>query len=123
MVQSGKFGLMKINNVTPSDIKNWTARRSNDMKAYRSSNTNGETGRVPGNNDLTGTFEVYGVAGPISVGTSCTLALYTSSGAAPMTGPAVIGESEVMVNVETGDIIGFRVSWGCDFGSGTWTGV
>ena len=123
MVQTGKIGTLKVNGAAPTDIRNWQYDRTSDLKAFRSSSTGGETGRVAGNGDLTGSFEVYNNVCPVTVGSRVLLALYTASADTPATGYAIISGASVMVGIESGDIIGYRISWGGDYSSGAWTGV
>lgn len=106
-IVSGKDGA--VNSFT--DITGWTLSRKSDNKSYVSSSTDGNTKRVAGNKDWSGTISgKFDGSTPVEEGESVALTLTVASGVA-YTGTALIDSVDTETNIETGDIVGWSAAF------------
>lgn len=59
MAISGKNAKVQVSGVDVAEVRNWKIDQKSDLKAFNSSGTSGHTNRVAGNDDWSGSFEVY----------------------------------------------------------------
>ncbi len=90
------------------DIKSWSLSRSVEAKPYNSSSTAGQTKRVAGNKDWSGSFELYMDAADMDPGFDegdlVDLELHSDDGVHKYTGNALITDIGTEVEVEGADI-------------------
>jgi hypothetical protein len=110
---SGKNGKILANSVEIADVRDWTLNRSNEDKPYNSSSTAGETRRVAGNNDSSGSFNIYSEDGNIANierGSVYTLHLYVNA-TQFYSVPAFIQSIEPTVSIESADLVGVSITF------------
>jgi hypothetical protein len=121
---SGKTGTVKLGAVPTAvaDITAWTLSLTSDNQAYNSSDTAGETKRIPGNADSTGTFEFYwdGAAEPVTKGELVDVELGFGTG--NYEGNVIIDSVDPSMDVEGAAIMKVSVSFSQN-GAMTFTAV
>lgn len=91
-------------------VRKWSISTKADVQAYVASNTHGATGRLPGNEDWSGSFTGYGHTPPVMPGSALSF-LGSIDGANGCSGTAIVDQVEVSIDIEGGK----PVDWTCTF--------
>lgn len=110
--KSAKFGRGTWNGVAIDDVANIRVASNAGIKTYGSSKTNGQTGRVAGLQDKTGSFDMHADEAPFDEGDVGTLILKSDANVELFSGTAIIEDISINANINTGDIISLTVSFG-----------
>lgn len=95
------------------DVRQWQYNDTSDNKAYTSSSTSGRVRRIAANGDFqNGSIDVYSAdtASPLTVGSKYFLALGRKSGLTDYVA-VIIDAINHLVNIETGDIVGYQIQF------------
>lgn len=90
-------------------VSRWSVSKEGDAKPYAASNTKGGIARVAGNKDWTGDFDQYGHTPGVFPGAAITFNGYGPEG---ISGPAVVESISVDCDIEGGEIIKSKVTFG-----------
>ena len=107
-------GDIKWNGTQVPHARGWNISINNNPKTYATNQTKGKIGRRPGNQDITGSFTIYTATGDIAMlpGQIAPLLLYCDATDHWTITNAIIISTELVVNMESGDIEGVTVNWG-----------
>lgn len=112
-VLNAKGGKLEIGGVEVADIRNVSYSESSALAEYRSSSTNGRTGRTDGHHDGTLTFTHYPDGGTFShtftVGSSYTIEGFSATGKS-ISGTFRVESIEQDVPIEDGGNVGVTVT-------------
>ena len=91
----------------------WTLNPVNEAKTFASNKTKGKVNRRPGNIDITGSFTVYGTDANDALveGAIAPLKLYHSATKYWYLQDAILLNSQKVVNIQTGDLVGFTYNF------------
>ena len=119
---SGKDGDVKSGDTSLAEITNWSWTRQANVSKYGSNSSAGHKKAVAGTKENSGSFDFkLNTAGssPLDEGDSVTLQLLTD-GTNGWSVPAVVGEVQLDVDIDTGEVVGGS----CSFeGNGAYSAV
>jgi len=118
---SGKNGSVTKGGATVAQVRSWSLEPTAELQAYNSSSTGGFTNRVKGNEDVTGTIEVYaddGAVPDIVQGEAYDFELLVSDTGTKYSGNALVASTPIEVDIEGAALVG--VSFNIE-GNGEWT--
>lgn len=119
--RSGRLGV--VDGI--STVLNWKTSEKSDNQAYTASNTQGGTGRLPGNTDWNGSFDFLGHTPPVIPGNTFSFVGYDGNQTASGTG--IVDAAGITIDVEGGKIIQGSLSFSANgplvLGAGSATDV
>ena len=112
---TGLGGKVEMGAAEVADIKQWSLNRTNDAKAYTSSSTAGQTKRLKGNKDWSGSFTCLPALGDVAFdeGDSIVVKLYVTA-TQFYTGTAIVTGISPTVNVANAEVQETAVTFGGD---------